>query len=261
MLNLKSTATAIGIATGGALSLLAAPVQAMSVSFAPFEFSTQWEGAAPYGDVMLNSVTTSDRTITDFFTVEDANLISNDTYTGGNTGAASSDRGDAVTGYGTVSEAATSADVVSSLGNLNLNSIIDTEDSGSFVMDVMFGQSLNEFLFWERGMNSNLKVQAMGEGDNVLAEFLLSSLPGNGFTDAGFSLNTTEIEETQEVGAMGLRLLGASTNRLRLISDSSYNGPDFKVAAAAPVPEPMTIMGTLMAASAVVAARRKRQNA
>jgi len=264
MLTFKQLLTVMGLAAGSALAMGTAPAQALGFSFAPFQFSTQWTGSAPKGDIMLQSVTTGDRTISDFYTVQGANILQNDAKVGGlnnNSGAASSDRGDHVTSYGTVSEDPTNADIVSSLGNLNLNSIIDTEDRGGFTIDVSFGQALSEFLFWERGRNSALKVQAMGDGDTVLAEYLFNS---RNSAPAGFSIDTREISGAQAVGAMGLKLVGTSTNRLRLtsVSNSSlYNGPDFKVVGAAPVPEPATIVGTTLAAGALAAARRKRKAA
>lgn len=264
MLKFKQLLTAMGLAAGSALAMGTAPVQALGFSFSPFQFSTQWQGSAPTGDVMLKSVTTGGQTINDLYTVTGANILQNDARVRGNnnSGAASSDRGDAVTNYGTVQEAATNDSIVSSLGNLNLNSIIDTEDRGGFTIDVTFAKAMNQFLFWERGMNSALKVQAMGEGNTVLAEYLLNSRPGQGFNSAGFGINTTEINEVQPVGSLGLKLEGGYTNRLRLISvrnSSLYNGPDFKVVGASPVPEPMTIVGTAMAAGAFAAARRKRK--
>jgi len=266
MLKFNQLLTTMGLAAGSALMMGAAPAQALGFSFSPFQFSTQWQGSAPIGDVMLQSVTAGDRTISDFYTVDDANILHNDAKMYGlnnDTGAASTDRGDTAT-IGIISEDPTNADIVSSLGNLNLNSIIDTEERGGFTIDVMFSEALSEFLFWERGLNSALKVQAMGENDTVLAEYLLDSRWGRGFTSAGFSINTHEVQNAEQVGALGLKLTGGYTNRLRLssLSNSSlYNGPDFKVVGASPVPEPTTIIGTTLAAGALATTRRKRKAA
>ncbi|MBW4655153.1 MAG: PEP-CTERM sorting domain-containing protein [Kaiparowitsia implicata GSE-PSE-MK54-09C] len=257
-MNTKKLWAIAGLALSSTFALLAAPVQAAGISFSPFIFSNTFTGNDPKGDIWLDSVSYGDRTVTDFSLVQTANIIQNDLWTKGNTGAASADRGDNASGV--KAENPTSNNIAAALGNLNLNNIVDTEDTGSFIIDVMFSSAISEFFFWERGMNSKLMVQAMGEGDTVLASFLLNSNQGSGFTDAGFSLDTAEIGSAQKVGALGLFLDGASTNRLRLISESSYNGADFKVAGAQAVPEPATMAGTALAVGALVSARRKKRN-
>lgn len=261
-MNIKRILTWAGLTAGTALALFASPAGAAGISFAPFSFSTSFTGTPPRGNIMLNSVTTTDSltaalgsTYSSFSLVSRANIIHNDLWTGGNTGAASSDMGDEAS-IGTVLEAATNESIVTSLGNLNLNSIIDTEDRGSFIIDLFFDQATDRFFFWERGMNSKMLVQALDAAGNLLAEYLLDSSTSN---PAGFQIDTVEIGGPQQVGAQGLWLNGASTNRLRVIANgAAFNGPDFKVVAAA-VPEPATIAGTVLAASAAIAARRKRK--
>ncbi|QKD84718.1 PEP-CTERM sorting domain-containing protein [Thermoleptolyngbya sichuanensis A183] len=260
-MNIKRILTWAGLTAGTALALFASPAGAAGISFAPFSFSTSFTGSAPKGDIWLNSVTTTDSltaalgtTYGSFELVSGANIIHNDSWTGGDTGAASSDRGDNASGV--VLEAATNASIVASLGNLNLNNIIDTEDRGSFVIDLFFNRATDRFFFWERGMNSSLLVQALDDAGNKLAEYLLDSSTSN---YAGYSIDTVEINHSQRVGAQGLWLNGARTNRLRLIANgAAFNGPDFKVVAAS-VPEPATIAGTVLAAGAAIAARRKRK--
>ncbi len=262
MMNIKRILTWAGLTAGTALALFASPAGAAGISFAPFSFSTSFTGTDPRGDIMLNSVTTTDSltaalgsTYSSFSLVSGANIIHNDLWRGGDTGAASSDMGRQAT-IGVRQELATNESIVASLGNLNLNSIIDTEDRGSFIIDLFFDQATDRFFFWERGMNSKMLVQALDDLGNVLAEYLLDSSTSN---YAGFGIDTYEIGYTQRVGAQGLWLNGASTNRLRVIANgAAFNGPDFKVAAAA-VPEPATIAGTVLAASAAIAARRKRK--
>ena len=79
---------------------------------------------------------------------------------------------------------------------------------------------------------------------------------------AGFGIDTTEITGTQKVGSQGLLLNGATSKRLRLTASGAVsNGPDFKVVSSTPVPEPATIVGTLLAAGAAFSARRKKQQA
>ncbi|GAB4460766.1 MAG: hypothetical protein OHK0037_08620 [Elainellaceae cyanobacterium] len=261
-MNIKRILTWAGLTAGSAVALFASPAGAAGISFAPFSFSTDFTGNNPRGNIMLNSVTTTDsRTAAlgtsygDFGLVTGANIIHNDAWRGGDTGAASSDMGREAT-IGIRQEFATNESVVTSLGNLNLNSIIDTEDRGSFIIDLFFEKAGDRFFFWERGMNSKMLVQALDDAGAVLAEYLLDSKTSD---YAGFGIDTSEIGYTQRVGAQGLWLNGASTNRLRVIANgASFNGPDFKVASAA-VPEPATIAGTVLAASAAAAARRKRK--
>lgn len=259
MMNIKRILTGAGLTASAALALFASPAGA--TGFHPFSFSTSWTGTAPRGDIWLNSVTTTDSltaplgtTYSSFNLVSGANIIHNDLWTGGDTGAASSDRGDEASGV--LLQAATNASIAGSLGNLNLNNIIDTEDRGSFIIDLFFSQATDRFFFWERGMNSKMLVQALDNAGNLLTEYLLDSSTSN---YAGFDIDTVEIGGPQRVGALGLWLKDAKTNRLRVIaSGAAFNGPDFKVAAAA-VPEPATIAGTVLAASAAIAARRKRK--
>lgn len=255
-MNLKHLLACTGLTASSLLAIAAAPAHALSASFSPFSFSTDWTGAPPKGDIVLNSVTAGSDVYDDFLLVNSADIVYNDTWTGGNTGAASSDLGDNAT-VGTKLEVATDESIASSLGNLNLNSIVDTEDKGNFTIDISFSKAVNRLFFWERGMNSKLKVQALGASDTVLAEYLLDS--ANGFNYAGFDIDTTEIGGKQKVGALGLFLDGTSAKKFRLISETSYNGPDFKVTAAAPVPEPATMAGTALAASAMFASWRKKR--
>ncbi|MGG6295959.1 exosortase-dependent surface protein XDP2 [Leptolyngbya sp. AN02str] len=259
-MNLKQLFAIASLTVGSALALGTAPAQAAGITFSSFNFGTNFTGSDPKGNIMLNSVTTGDRTITNFHTVNSVNIIQNDLWTGGNTGAASADRGDNAT-IGVKAENPTNNNLAAALGNLNLTSIIDTEDDGSFTMDLFFDTAIDQFLFWERGMNSRLKVQAIGSGGSILAEYLLDSRSSaKQATNAGFNMNTTEVGE-QSVGALGLWLNGAKTNQLRLISQSNYNGADFKVVGAQAVPEPATMAGTALALGALATARRKKRQA
>jgi hypothetical protein len=263
-MNFRHLSTWTGLIVGGTLALCTAPAHAASVSFSQFNFSTNYSSAhrdiaqISVNDIWLQSVTAGGMTFnqSDFSLVNQARIVTNDTYTGGNSGAASVDRGDRASGIN--QEDPTNADIVTALGNFNLNNIIDTEESGKFTMDLWFSRPIDRLLVWERGMNSKLMVQALDAMGAVLAQ---SELDSSKAAYAGYDLNTTEISSRQRVGAMGLALNGAVANRFRLISTgSAYNGPDFKVVGAA-VPEPMTIAGTAIAAGAFVAARRKRKTA
>lgn len=242
----------IGILTG---SLLAAvPAEA-----AEFEFTTNYSGNPPAGDIFLDSITLqNNQTISDFSLVDRANILSNDLYTGGQTGGASADLGDGAT-IGLAEQAIDNAGVVAALGNRYLSSIIDTEDTGSFSIDVGFDASVSNLLFWERGGNSKLDVQALDSTGNLIGNLL--TLSSDTWPSANFSLDTTEIDSPQPVSSIGVQLadLGVTNpiDSLRLSSNADYNGPDFKVVGTAAVPEPGTIAG-LAIASGLLLVRRRR---
>jgi hypothetical protein len=254
-MNIKRILTWAGLTAGTALAMLASP--AAAVGLVPFSFSTNFTGSNPKGDIWLNSVTVGSNTYSSFNLVSGANIISNDVWTGGNTGAASTDKGLNATSPFAPNENPTGGEIAAYLGNLNLNNIIDTEDKGNFVIELLFNRKSDRFFFWERGMNSQLFVEALDDLGNVLSSYLMDS---STFNSAGFAIHTMEPNNLQAVGAQGLSLNGATSNRLRLTaSGAAFNGPDFKVVAVASVPEPATIAGTVLAAGAAVAARRKRK--
>jgi len=256
-MNYQRVSPWVSLATAGILAILSAPANAASVSFSPFSFKTNWTGSSPKGNVMLQSVNYGGNSHSNFGLVSGANLLYNDLRTVKGTGAASSDMGDNAT-VGIRQEVATNSSIVASLGNLNLNSIIDTEDKGRFVMDLFFTQASDRFLFWERGMNSKMLVEALDDTGSVLSSYLFNS---NNSQYAGFGIDTKETTDTQKVGSQGLLLNGATSKRLRLTASGAVsNGPDFKVVST-PVPEPATIVGTLLAAGAALSARRKKQQA
>jgi len=120
---------------------------------------SQWKS-----DISLSSVEIGSKTYSNFSLVKDVNIIQNDLWTGGNTGAASSDRGDNASGV--QAENPTGSNLAASLGNLNLSNIIDTEDRGKFTLDLFFGKPVDNFLFFERGKNSKLQVQALNKKVN-----------------------------------------------------------------------------------------------
>ncbi len=269
MMNIRQFATSAGLVVGSAIAL-SAPAHA-------FSFQTNYTSAltgsnAAKGDIFLNSVTLdTGKIIRDFTMVTSANILSNDIYTGGDSGAASADIGDLAT-TGIKQEKLTNEGAAAVLSNLNLNNIIDTEDQGNFVLDLNFNKAVDNILVWERGMNSQIELQALDAKGNVMGNKVTLSNSQN-WDYAGFSLDTQEISSAQKVGSIGVSLSdfgisNAFISSLRVTSyGKSFNGPDFKiigsVADVAPqsVPEPSALIGLGAVVAGAFATRRRRQQA
>lgn len=263
-MNFKRIFTLAGLVAGGALTIAANPAHAAGFDFSSvnttsfgshsFSFSNTVSGT-PSGNQMLQGVSFGgyNYSTSGLLLTTGVSIIHNDAYTGGNTGAASADMGVGAT-IGVSAEDPTAANITAALANYNMNSIVDTEDSGRFVMEVAFSQAARNFLLWERGQNSKMLIEALNDAGGVIGRFLLDSSKA---ASAGFNINTREIGYNQAVGSTGVNF-EQSTRRLRLISTgAAFNGADFKVMAA--VPEPMTMTGTALAAGAFFAARRKKR--
>jgi PEP-CTERM motif len=256
--------------TASALSLIAATLTlatAPAQAFSGFSFTTDYSPKAfdPKKDIKLESVTYGGKTYSDFGLVTKAVIQTNNRTTTSQQGPGSSDQGDetvldAYLPEGPKAENPTNADIVASLGNLNLNSIIDTEDNlGISVIDVYFKKPAKTFYFFERGMNSDLSVDALDAAGNVVDTFKITrALFGS--SPAGYSINTTEIDGAQQVGSYGLTLKRNDVVGLRLSSDNTMNGPDYKVFAKVPEPGTIAALGTI-AGLAVLARRKKSQSA
>ncbi|MDP5016688.1 MAG: PEP-CTERM sorting domain-containing protein, partial [Dolichospermum sp.] len=165
-----------------AAGLVVSSVLAVSNSAQAASFTTNYnQVAGPKSNTWLNSITQNNKTVSAFSFVNRAEIIQNDLETGTNNGAASTDKGDNVSiPLGTRKENPTGADIAEYLGNKQLNSIIDTEDFGKFNIDVFFdsvikgdNSGLDSLFFWERGMNSDLQIQAIKEDGTYGTAFKL----------------------------------------------------------------------------------------
>ena len=243
-------------------SVASAALLAVASQASAFTFTTNFEGQGGKRDVFLKSATLENGEVVDNFSfIIGATIVNNDAYSGGNTGAASVDRGDKAT-TGLAKEDPTAEKIAFNLGNNNLNNIVDTEDSGNFQIDLHFSQALSNVLIWERGMNSDLGVQALDVEGNLIGDYL--KVDRDDWAYAGFKINTTEIGGSQKVGSFGINLvddLGVSgpVASVRFFSESSFNGPDWKfvgTAAAEDVPESSLALGLLLLGSSILRQRK-----
>lgn len=264
-LSISKFAVATGLATGALVSSFATG-NAFAVGFG---FETEYfENAAPKGDILLKSVTIGDEIIEEFSFVVGAEISYNDSFEGGDSGAASADKGDeATTGVAQENLTETEEDaavVVENLGNNNLNNIIDTEDDGAFTIDLQFGKSIDNLLIWERGKNSDLGIVALDAAGNEIGEKLV--ITSDLWLDAGFAIDTTEIDEAQEVGSLGISILddlgveSGAVDSIRFFSESGFNGPDWKFVGtdAERVPEPAFILGFTLVGGAIAWQKRAK---
>lgn len=256
------------------ISLLCAGVLAGNGTAQAAGFVSNISYTNPTRDVILNSITQNGTTFNNFSFVNRTIIQYNTPRTNDpNSGAASTDRGDNVVTPRLPEETPAAEAITAFLGNNNLNNIIDTEDVGSFVIDVFFdseviqdGTGLDSLFFWERGMNSDLGIQALDANGNVIGNFKRITETRNPNNYAGFQIDTTEIWGAQNVGSWGVNLdtLGVSRlSGLRLTANETFRGPDFKFLArtgnTTKVPEPTTILG--LGALAGMALLNRRQKA
>lgn len=257
----KSIATSV-VASAGLLAgglTIQAPAQAFSYTT---NFTAELSGDdAAKGNIWLDSVTLGNGTvIDDFAMVTGAEIISNDLWIGGNTGAASADMGDLADGIQV--EDASSLDIMNALNNNNLNNIIDTEDTGNFAMNLFFEESIDQVFLWERGRNSKLALQAIDAEGNTLGSLVELDYSSE-WDYAGYDIDTMEIGDAQQVGSMGVSLddfgLSSSIAGLRVVSESGFNGPDWKLMGAKrKVPEPSAMAGLSLMMGGLLLRRRRR---
>lgn len=295
----KGALSAMAIATTAAsisMASLVVTLPAMAASFTQFSFKTNVTASPindptsnllndPTRDIRLDSVVFNGNTISNFEVVKQAKILQNDTYTlddGSVLGVLHSGRGpntpgDNLLGEGPSKPNPTDQDIVDSLGNLNLNSILVTrENANKASIEVSFENPVNTFLFWERGGtpggavagDSDLLVEALDDNNAVVASYKILR---QNYTKADYNISTEVIPVLNNgpfnIGSQGIRLDGITTKTLRLTSSNNNgllagvpndNGPDFKIVAAKTVCEPTTIVGALVVGSLGAVLKRKR---
>lgn len=245
----------------------------------------------PKADILLNSITQNGQTFTQFNWVKSATVLQNTPIqltgkagetarpdAGGfnnNTGAASTDRGDQASKPNGLEVSGlnnpTGQEIATYVGNTNLNNIIDTEDNGGFKINLFFKNlikadqtGLDNLFFFERGMNSDLRVQAIDAAGNLIGNSL-NLLRGQQM-GLGYQINTTEINGAQNVGGWGVSLLQLGVQQaagIQVFAQDSFDGPDFKVIArqnTQPVPEPASLMGLGLMAGLFCVRRRVKSS-
>lgn len=267
---------------GIAVSTVALAIQAPANAFDfKTNYTTDYSGAARWtNNIWLDSVEFTDeatgeiKSISDFTLVNYVDNVTNDLWTGGNSGAASVDLGDNATldmGDGNVLtqgvEAPDSDQLSAVLSNKNLNNIVDTEDVGDFAMDLYFDKAVDNLFVWERGMNSKMDLQAIDSEGNTIGSLLALSNAKN-WDYAGYELNTQEIGGAQKVSSLGVSMADLGVDSpiagVRVFSRGrAYNGPDWKILGSIAenqpetpedVPEPSALLGLLTIGA--IAARR-----
>ena len=231
------------------------------------------EQLKPFSDIRLDSVTFGGKTMHGFLFVTGANIILNqfDNLTGTdasgfvrkpwwviNTGRGHNTPYDPYVNEGPTSgeNGATNADLVAAYGNRNLNSINYNRERGPIpsdsVFEISFPYDTDTFFIWERGMDSDMRIQAIdGSGNPIADAYILRpskdtndpkliQYAGYGiYTDTGFNW---ALGNPQRCGSVGLRLNGATAKTLRFtVNHNADFGPDLKVVAA-PLPGPSTMI-------------------
>lgn len=260
--------------------VLAGPAHA--ITFTPFAFASQVSTSGAFGgvngiygsgDVRLDSVTFGGNSYgaAQIQTVSGANIVLDDgidaTYGGANlaAGRGINSAADGWVTQGPATVTPTSADLAAALGNLNLSSIVVTrEGNGASVLDVSFASPVDSFLFYERGFNSDLQVQALDATDHVIGTYTILRA---GYANTGIIVTTDNgafLNNGQALGSIGLRS-DQPISRLRLSGYQSdvlsFNGPDYKVLAVSAVPEPgpLTLWLAGLGGLGWLVGRRKRQ--
>ncbi len=284
--------------TSISITSLMVAVPAQAASFTAFSFKTNVTATPindptsnllndPTRDIRLDSVEFNNTTINNFEVVNQAKILQNDTYTLPDTsvfGVLNSGRGpntadDNLVPEGPSKPNPTDQDIVGSLGNLNLNSILVTrENANKASIEVSFANPVNTFFFWERGGtaggtvagDSDLLVEALDDNNAVIGTYKILR---QNYTKADYNISTVVAPILNNgpfnIGSIGITLDGITTKTLRLTSSNNNglipdlpndNGPDFKVVAAKVevVPEPTAIVGLLLASGLGLVLKRKK---
>lgn len=239
------------------LSLVLGTVLAVSNSAQAATFTTNVsQKSDTKADIFLESIEQNGQIINEFSFVTKTDILFNTPRTSDpNSGEASTDKGDSANHPQAIveNEDPNAAEITAYLGNNNLNHIVDGEGNGQFQINLFFdslvkedNSGLDSLFFWERGMNSDLGIQAIDSNGNLIGN-AIKLLRGDQF-DADYSIDTTEIVASQKVGSWGVSLndLGVdSLSGIQVSADQTFSGPDFKLAArkTASVPEPGSLLG------------------
>lgn len=268
----------LGALAAAGAAFAAAPAHA--VVFDAFAFDSQVSTSGLFGgvngiygngDVRLDSVSFGGTTYSQaqITTVASARIVLDDALDavngGGNlaAGRGINSVADNWAPQGPATVTPTSADLYGALANHNLTSLVVTrENPGSAVLDVSFATPTDTFLFYERGFNSDLQVQALNASNQVIGSYTI--LRAN-YANTGIVVSTDNgafLLAGQALGSIGLHT-DQAVSTLRLSSYRSdvlnYNGPDFKVLGVSPVPEPETyaLMLAGLGMVGLVASRRR----
>lgn len=242
--------------SAGVIGAMAISLPAQAASFTGFSFNATTDyNNDPTADIFLQSVSHGGKTISNFSVVTGAEVIRNNHSS---LGPSSTDLGDNATSPNSIgaNELPTDQEIVDFLGNLNLNNIIDTEEEKRSVFELEFANKVNTFYLFERGLNSTLKVEALDSSGAVIDKFKIKQ---GLWQQAGYAIDTTEINGAQEVGSYGLKL-DSAVKKIRVISNASFNGPDYKIVAAQ-VPEPSSMAALALLGGGALLAKRRKQAA
>ncbi|RYG45492.1 PEP-CTERM sorting domain-containing protein [bacterium] len=196
------------------------------------------------------------------------------------------DRGINATHFAGESNQVKTGTIADVFGQNNLGYLLDGEDTRTWTLDLLYRQNgyitvtgeanKPELLMMERGANSRLGIRAILEGGVYSQGFIMNfNTSGDGQTAlTDYTLQSTEIDGAQTVGALGLSLdafdLAVGTKILGYqfyvdaTDGTNWNGPDFigfvagqTIPTPQAVPEPASMAALGFGALALLRRRRK----